>query len=196
MVLGGALALLGNIGLLAHLMGIIVNVTPSLPMGLWREHPFRGALRRGVVVTICPKNLPVFREALKRGYLFKGDCPSGVAPLLKPVEAVAGDTVTISARSVSINGVALQHCRIFAADSHHRPLPRIAPGVYRVQPGEVWLISTFNPYSFDSRYFGPVPIQWIRGTATPLWVQAGPPRIEGPHTDWPARPASTAARIQ
>ena len=44
-----------------------------------------------------------------------------------------------------------------------------------VAKGEVWVISSYNPLSFDSRYFGPVPVSKIEGLARPLFVM-GPQR--------------------
>ena len=50
------------------------------------------------------------------------------------------------------------------------PLTGVAACTYTVAPGHVWLISTYSPLSFDSRYLGPVPISSIRGTVKPLWT--------------------------
>lgn len=35
-------------------------------------------------------------------------------------------------------------------------------------PGEVLLMSEYNPESFDSRYFGPLPAATLESVATPL----------------------------
>ncbi len=37
-------------------------------------------------------------------------------------------------------------------------------------PGEVFLLNTAAPDSFDGRYFGPVSTNSIIGKATPLWT--------------------------
>jgi type IV secretory pathway protease TraF len=34
-----------------------------------------------------------------------------------------------------------------------------------VPRGYVWLMSDYNPRSFDSRYFGPIPVKQIQGPA-------------------------------
>jgi type IV secretory pathway protease TraF len=47
---------------------------------------------------------------------------------------------------------------------------RVPDGRYVIPPGEVWLVSTFSPRSWDSRYFGPVPASAIVSALTPLWV--------------------------
>ena len=39
---------------------------------------------------------------------------------------------------------------------------------------ELFLLSTTNPASFDSRYFGPVTISAVIGTAQPLWTWRTP----------------------
>ena len=50
------------------------------------------------------------------------------------------------------------------------PLQRLTDGAYRVTPNEVWLLSNYDPRSFDSRYFGPVPAANVLGVAHPVWV--------------------------
>jgi type IV secretory pathway protease TraF len=46
----------------------------------------------------------------------------------------------------------------------------IPAGSYRVGPEDVWLLSSHDPRSFDSRYFGAVPVANVLGIAHPLWV--------------------------
>jgi len=55
-------------------------------------------------------------------------------------------------------------------DRSGRPLPGTTANDVIVAKGEVWVISSYNPLSFDSRYFGPVPISNIEGLARPLIV--------------------------
>lgn len=44
-------------------------------------------------------------------------------------------------------------------------------GRFQVQPGTVWLVSSYHPQSFDSRYFGPLSMGQIEGKAYPFWIQ-------------------------
>jgi type IV secretory pathway protease TraF len=50
------------------------------------------------------------------------------------------------------------------------PSPGAGANDVIVAKGEVWVISSYNPLSFDSRYFGPIPISKIEGLARPLFV--------------------------
>jgi conjugative transfer signal peptidase TraF len=85
--------------------------------------------------------------------------------------AVAGDRVTVTAEGLAVNGMPLQNSRPAPADGQRRAMPVIAPGTYPVEPGTVWVVSSFNPASFDSRYFGPLPVAHVQGIARPLWVK-------------------------
>ena len=127
-------------------------------------------LRRGDIVSFCPPDTPAFREAWGRGYLSAGHCEGGYEPLLKPVAAIAGDRVSGTDDGISINGRLIANSKSLNRDGLGRTLP--SPGAHDVfvAKGEVWVISSYNPLSFDSRYFGPVPISRIEGLARPLFV--------------------------
>ena len=155
---------------LAHGAGLRINHTPSLPIGLWRITSIGTPLARGAVVSVCPPNAAILHQAHARGYLGPGRCPGGFEPLLKPVIALAGDRVTLGADGVVVNGEPVLGSARLAADGAGRPIPAIPFGVYTAQPGEIWLLSTAHPQSFDSRYFGAVPIESIEGVASALGV--------------------------
>jgi type IV secretory pathway protease TraF len=92
--------------------------------------------------------------------------------MLKPVAAVAGDVIEQTQKGIVLNGVALPGTAALAADDAGRPLPRLAAARLVIAPDEVFLLSTANGRSFDSRYFGPLPLPVIRGLAIPVWVAA------------------------
>ena len=86
--------------------------------------------------------------ALERGYLEPGSCPSGLRPLLKRLAALPGDSVEPSAFPIR------------SVDSHGRSMsPALLPGV--VPPGMA-LVLADHPGSFDSRYFGFVPLDSLQ----------------------------------
>jgi type IV secretory pathway protease TraF len=58
----------------------------------------------------------------------------------------------------------------YARDALGRPLPQVPAGTYPVLPGTVWVISSYNRFSFDSRYFGPIPLDEKVRYANPFWL--------------------------
>jgi conjugative transfer signal peptidase TraF len=149
--------------------GLWINMTDSMPMGLWRQTANR-APRPGDVVLLCLPETPATALAQARGYIAPGPCPTGQEILLKPIVAGAGDVVTVSPSAVTVNGHAIANSAQLARDSRGRPLPAYPAGTYRVPAGEIWLVSPHNRRSFDSRYFGPVPSSLVRSTVRPVWV--------------------------
>jgi hypothetical protein len=51
---------------------------------------------------------------------------------------------------------------------HNQGHVRWPYGEYRVTPGFVWVASSYNPWSFDSRYFGSLPVGIIRRRLKPF----------------------------
>ena len=153
----------------AHAAGLRMNLTASMPIGLWRIAPAH-TLARGEIVAVCLPDGSALHLALQRSYIAAGSCPSGAEPLVKPVAAIGGDLAVISETGISVNGAIVPNSAPLAADEAGRPLQRMPAGSYRVASGEVWLLSSHDPRSFDSRYFGAVPIANVQGIACPLWV--------------------------
>ncbi|MDH6268249.1 conjugative transfer signal peptidase TraF [Rhizobium sp. SG_E_25_P2] len=146
--------------------GYRVNLTPSEPLGLWRIVPLDRPVAVNDLVFICPLATAEMGEARARGYLRSGSCPGGVAPLIKTVIAVAGQHVEIG-DSVSVDGRVVSSSSLALRDGKGRPLTPFPSGI--VPPGHVFLYSAF-PGSYDSRYFGPVPISGILGLAQEVFT--------------------------
>jgi conjugative transfer signal peptidase TraF len=144
-------------------LGLRVNTSPSLPVGLYITTTAASA----DLVEFCPAE-PFASLSIARGYRESGACGDGGAPLLKPVVATAGDTVELSERGISVNGVFLRNTAPLSKDTKGRPLPAWPFGRYVVAPGTVWVASSYHPRSFDSRYFGPVLITAIRDRLRPF----------------------------
>lgn len=154
--------------------GLRFNFTDSAPHGLWLVQSVDlDSMKRGALVEVCPPDLPVVRLMAERGYLAVGDCEgTGVTTLLKPISAVAGDTIELEqGRGVTVNNVALPNTAAMPA------IPGWPSGRYVVQPGEIWMFSSYSPGSFDSRYFGPVPLSQVRGLAQPITIAGDPAAI-------------------
>ena len=138
-------------------LGLRINGSPSLPMGLYVVTADRSAN----LVQFCPGE-PFATLSLTRGYRDPGTCPDGGAPLLKPVVAKAGDMVELSGRGISVNGLLLLNTAPLSKDTKGRPLLAWPFGRYPVTPGTVWVASSYHSHSFDSRYFGPLYTTAIR----------------------------------
>jgi type IV secretory pathway protease TraF len=90
-------------------------------------------------------------------------------PLVKQIAAIGGDEVCRSDEpdgTISINGKVV--AETFEKDRDGRLLP-VWNGCMKLVEGEFFLLQP-HPYSFDSRYFGPVLGCDILGTARPVWT--------------------------
>lgn len=148
--------------------GMRLNLTPSYPLGIWRIQPIDRDAVIGDLVFICPPDTPAFVLGVERGYLPNGLCPSGTAPLIKTVVALAGQVVEVE-DTVVIDGIDLPNSVVRPTDAEGRPLSAFAGG--QIPPGSVFLHSDFGG-SYDSRYFGPLPTDGILGLAAPVFVLA------------------------
>ncbi len=146
--------------------GIRVNTSASLPIGLYRTTSDPSAR----LIEFCPAE-PFGSLSANRAYRGKGNCPDSAEPLMKPIVAVAGDTVELAATGVTANGKLLPNSAPLPFDTKHRLLQHWPFGKYRVSAGTVWVISSYNIRSFDSRYFGPVELSSVRSRLTPLLTE-------------------------
>ena len=80
-----------------YLGGYRLNVTPSLPRGIYLEAG--GQPTRGDFVSFCLAG-PWAQLAKERGYLAPGACDSGLRPLLKQVAALPGDDVFMTSQGI------------------------------------------------------------------------------------------------
>jgi conjugative transfer signal peptidase TraF len=172
LLLGAALAGAGGS---ARLAGLRVNTTPSMPVGLWQvsERPER--LQPGEVVSLCPDDGEVFRLARVRGYRLRGNCDGDFAPLIKPVVAVAGDRVTVSAAGLAVNGQPIANSRAARVDAQR---PRAAGPLVRAatrwRPARVWVVSSLHAGQFRQPVFRAAAGRaGSRASLRPLWVKEG-----------------------
>lgn len=158
---GGAL-LLGSMRP-PHAPSYVYNASDSAPRGWYRVIPSKRARNGDLVVSQLPA--PIAALASARGYL-----PRSV-PVLKRVAAVAGEWVCIRSGEVEIDGRVVASTLSF--DSRGRPLAGWRH-CRRLVTGELFLLNAAAPASFDSRYFGPIDVSFVRGIAVPTWGTASP----------------------
>ncbi|WP_050455789.1 S26 family signal peptidase [Candidatus Burkholderia verschuerenii] len=144
------------------------NASESVPVGWYRvdplDHRTGSATPVPSVNNIVLVSLPTETAALaaQRGYL-----PAHVR-LLKRIAAIAPQAVYIDDHRVRIDGVPV--AAVLATDRMGRPLPSWQQ-CRRLRPGELFLLGTTSPASFDSRYFGPVHVSNVLGMAHPIWLE-------------------------
>ena len=148
--------------------GFRVNLTPSLPKGVYR---LTGeAVKKGDLVCFClPSGNPFSRVAKERQYLGNGYCPSGLKPLLKKLVGVPGDRFSIEANGLFLNGEALENTAISEIDRYGREIPPtlLVEGV--IPSGLGLVISEEHAGSFDGRYFGLISLDSLK-KANPFFL--------------------------
>ncbi|MDR2947445.1 MAG: conjugative transfer signal peptidase TraF [Candidatus Adiutrix sp.] len=156
---------------LAFGMGFRVNLTASLPKGIYRlTDAIPG---RGDLVTFCLESSnPFCGLAGERGYLPAGSCPSGLQSLLKRLAGVPGDYVEITPAGLALNGRPLPGTARPERDRLGRDLPpSLLKGGF-IPDGMALVLSQEHPGSFDSRHFGLIPLASLQ-TAAPVWLWDG-----------------------
>ncbi|MCV0280467.1 S26 family signal peptidase [Pseudomonas aeruginosa] len=140
---------------------LVYNASDSVPVGWYRISPANSLAPGDLVLVRLP---PEVRSlAARRGYL-----PANV-PLLKTVAAMAPQQVCVQGRQVRIDGVLV--AKRLRWDRQGRALPSWQ-ACRRLVGNELFLLSSSNPASFDSRYFGPISVDAVIGRARPLWLES------------------------
>src|SRR5438552_5174896 len=146
--------------------GIRVNFTSSLERGFYvvSQRPSAN------LVEFCPEG-DAASISLQRGYRTPGGtCPDGGSPLMKPIAALAGDRVEVTTNGIRVNGKLIPNSAAHFTDHRGRTLDPWPNGEYIVATGTLWVISDFNSWSFDSRYFGPIHSSIVQHKLRPLWT--------------------------
>jgi len=121
------------------------------------------------MVAFCPPLEGVFKLALEREYIPRGNCDSGTPPFVKRAVGLEGDKITVT-DYVQINGVVQVNSDIKDKDSEGRPLQKAENHIVPVD--HYFVMSEYNPSSLDSRYFGAIPKTWIIAKAKPIWTDS------------------------
>ena len=143
---------------------LVYNQSDSVPVGWYRIRPASASPLsvHGGSIVLVRLSAETAALAAQRGYL-----PARI-PLLKRVGAVASQHVCTENSELHIDGV--QVAVMLAADRRGRPLPSWRQ-CRLLADGELFLLSTTNPASFDSRYFGPIQAATVLGIAQPMRLE-------------------------
>ena len=143
--------------------GYRVNVTSSLPLGLYRltdERP-----QRGSIVFFCLESERFIKLARVREYAGPGTCPGALRALGKEVYGLPGDLVSIGADGlISINHQIIPGSAARDVDSKGRPMPKPELTAGIIPAGQALTLSLHHQGSFDGRYFGLVSLHSLRQT--------------------------------
>lgn len=165
-----SLVALMTIGAAHGVVGPRVNLTPSIPRGVYWYVP--GSVHRGDLVQAClPLSLAMYAKV--RHMLGEGSCPAQSEPIVKVLAGVPGDTVVLRRSGILINGSSWPMSAPRLIDSQGRRVDlRLIPGVYVVKAASAFLLG-LHPRSWDSRYFGPLPMSAVSGRWYPLVTEKG-----------------------
>lgn len=144
-----------------YVLGLRLNVSRSLPVGLWRLDNEAKPRVGDYVVFFLPVDNPLYPLVCERAYFAVN------MPLLKKLVAGPGDRIEVG-EVVYINGIPVPNGVVRTKDMEGRP---IGPAdSTTLLDGHFWAMSDYNDMSFDSRYFGAVPLSVIRAVARPVFV--------------------------
>lgn len=154
--------------MLMKIFSVTFNFTPSMPIGFYYKISKAVNLKVGEDVEVC---LPekIGKVGLKRGYIDEGSCPGGFEPIVKKLIAVPGDKISLTKKSIIVNGVEYRAPYI-EYDMHGNHM--IAYPIKEItSTNKYWLYGANDPkYSWDSRFYGGVEIQNIKGVVRPLFT--------------------------
>jgi len=154
------------LGFICFAVGLRVNTTRSIPVGLYW---MTGApVGKGEYVIFCPPQSALFDEAKARGYIGAGFCPGNYGYMIKRILALGGDTVTSAEEGVKVNGMLLPASAALDTDKAGRRIPRYPISDYTLKDNELLLMSDVSRTSFDGRYFGPINLSQVKGVITPV----------------------------
>lgn len=148
---------------------LAVNNSPSMPRGVYLLSPLKTPVR-GDIVSVCIPNAEAATLYRERHYIPASTrCKSGIAPVLKPIVGLPGDTVVVDQNRVLINNNAVDQSAVFDTDSQGRPISHLAVGWNKtLAVSEYFLLANFIPRSLDSRYYGTVTRADMIDRAVPL----------------------------
>lgn len=149
---------------IGYFIGIRVNVTPSIPLGIYKivdREP-----QKGDFIIFCPPDLPLFQEVKLRGWINEGFCEGKLGLMMKVLVAVQGDVVSSSFSGVIINDQPYPNSK--PIQGLRVPISFLTN--YKLKEGEILTMTDHNPLSFDGRYYGILNKKNIKGVIEPLLI--------------------------
>lgn len=151
---------------LFRLLPLYINVTSSLPYGLYYKRNLN-SVKKGDIILFCLKG-DIAALAKKRGYISLGTCSCDLAPVGKKVVASSNDLISVSLQGISVNNQLLKNTAPQDKDVLGRPLP--FNEIQRKLSCDEFIVASEKTDSFDSRYFGIVQKKDIQGILSPVFT--------------------------
>lgn len=131
---------------------IVINVTESIPLGLYLIDDQGSNLNRGQVVSVCLSDDQQGAIVKRLVTIPYGGCKEHIGRLLKVVRGVPEDQVRWTEEGVYVNGELVPNSRPLTHNKKGIQLPQLRQSV-SLRQGQYVLLGT-HPYSLDSRYLG------------------------------------------
>ena len=146
---------------------LYLNISDSLPAGLYASSKPDGPLRKNDLVLSClPDDAALFASG--RGYLAAHGLLNRCNPIGKYVVATAGDKVRVNTDGITVNDRLLPHTAPLQYDGQGRKLFS-TPLETSLKQHEL-MLANFLPNSYDSRYFGIIQDDHILGRLKPVFT--------------------------
>ena len=142
--------------------GYRINITTSLPPGIWKINTNYTEIKKGDYIWFRPSQ-KIINLSIEKGLFSKP------IPFLKQVIGRPGDVYRFENNALVLNDCKLKKIIRKEIGSKGLAMPMIPPGKV---PRNHYFVITSHPLSFDSRYFGPVAGNNIIGIAKPIFVWA------------------------
>lgn len=161
-----------------------LNTTTCFPVGFYQRGALPASLKDGDTVYLCPPiHNAAMRQAMRLHWLNKSTggplqganpwaCPGNLQPFLKEIAALPAQTVVVKPDGEWVDGKRLPNSAMMATSPGGHKVIHMPYGTYRITPGTFWDYAPGN-YAYDSRYYGPVPIGNIIGSARAFLVIPG-----------------------
>jgi type IV secretory pathway protease TraF len=147
---------------------LFFNNSPSFPIGFYWKTSNPGAPYALVCLSGAAKADAVLRGLPAHG----GACPDGTPPLLKKIYPEMAD-ILLTPEGFYAGGIynpalLIPNTRPRSTDLKGCPLTHYPYGLYKPVLNQVWILSDWSAFSYDSRYFGPVQRNQIISYAHPF----------------------------
>ena len=143
----------------------VINISPSMPIGLYIKKSPSNIKQGDMVIACLPESLA--RSAYNAGIIHKSPvCAHGYQPLLKQMIATAHDVVVSDHQTIMVND------KHYIAPINTNRAVLNTRGTSDFKKNGVWLYGAGYPQnSWDSRYFGALDESNIQSAVRALWVK-------------------------